>query len=59
MGEDVYPDTLYNQKSLGKRKAKDIAKEEEGRGGRGSRQLRIPSSSQSVGSVVVTDVTDQ
>ena len=29
MGEDVYPDTLYNQKSLGKRKAKDIAEEEE------------------------------
>ena len=38
MGEDVYPDTLYNQKSLGKRKAKDIAEEEEGgrrRGGGG------------------------
>ena len=35
MGEDVYPDTLYNQKSLGKRKAKDIAEEEEGGGGGG------------------------
>ena len=36
MGEDVYPNTLYNQKFLGKQKAK------------GSRQLRIPSCNQSV-----------
>ena len=49
IGKDVHPDTLYNWESLGKQKAKDIAKEEEEGGGRrGSRQPRIPSSNWSV-----------
>ena len=35
IGKDVHPDTLYNWESLGKQKAKDIAKEEEEGGGEG------------------------
>ena len=35
MGKDVYPDTLYNQKSLGKQKAKDISWGGGGGGGGG------------------------